>query len=82
MAPSCAAVSAKVRASRKARARGRKPRRRNIEAKRWAANQPANRLRPDLNALMAALDAPEAKALKATEAASACLPSVRVNPKR
>jgi hypothetical protein len=53
--------------------RGWKPRCRNIEAKRWAANQPADRKRPDLDALMADLDAPEAKAVKATEVASAWL---------
>jgi hypothetical protein len=69
MANSCVAASAKVRASRKVRARAGEQRRRNVEAKRWAANQPANRLRPDLNALMG----PEAKALKATDEAKAFL---------
>jgi hypothetical protein len=53
--------------------KGWKPRRRNIEARRWAADQPADRERADLDVLMAALDAPEAKALKATETAKAFL---------
>jgi hypothetical protein len=51
--------------------KGWKPRRRNIEANRWAAA--ADRERADLDVLMAALDAPEAKALKATEIAKAFL---------
>jgi hypothetical protein len=39
--------------------KGWEPWRRNIEAKAWAASQPADRKRPDLDALMADLDAPE-----------------------
>jgi hypothetical protein len=73
MAASCVAVSAKVRTSRKVRARGWEPRRRNIEAKAWAASQPADRKRPDLDALMADLDAPERKALQALENAKGFL---------
>jgi hypothetical protein len=53
--------------------KGWKPRRRNIEAKAWAASQPADRKRPDLDALMADLDAPERKALQALENAKGFL---------
>jgi hypothetical protein len=44
-----------------------------FEAKAWAASQPADRKRPDLDALMADLDAPERKALQALENAKGFL---------
>ena len=47
--------------------------RRDVEAKAWATRQPASLPRPDLDALMAALDGPEAKALKAAETGAAFL---------
>jgi hypothetical protein len=72
MAASCVAVCQGPGFSAGSR-KGWKPRRRNIKAKRWAADQPADRERADLDVLMAALDAPEAKALKATETAKAFL---------
>jgi hypothetical protein len=43
------------------------------QAKAWAASQPADRKRPDLDALMADLDAPERKALQALENAKGFL---------
>jgi hypothetical protein len=53
--------------------KGWEPRRRNIGAKARAASQPADRKRPDLDALMADLDAPERKALQALENAKGFL---------
>jgi hypothetical protein len=53
--------------------KGWEPRRRNIEARAWAAGQPADRKRPDLDALMTDLDAPERKALQALENAKGFL---------
>jgi len=54
-------------------AKGWGPRRRDIEAKEWVNRQPANRQRPDLDALMADVEAVGQRAIKVADAISETL---------